>query len=333
SQPGLIFRHQGKIRANPRAPADLKQLPPPRRRFFDNARYQREGAMVGVETKRGCPMGCSYCADPVVRGRRLRLRPPLAVAREMADLVAQGVTWFHLCDSEFNLSYNHAREVCQTIVSQGLGEQVHWYAYCAPTPMDRDLLGLMARAGCAGVNFGVDSLCDAQLARLGRRHRLDDVVQLTAWLREMGLEFIYDLLLGGPGETPETVRETVTRARGLELPLAGISLGVRVYPGTPLARGLIYGGERLQPHRPRSLHLPTFYVSPALGDDPVELVRSLVSGDPRFLFLAKPQESGSYNYAGDAALADAIRKGARGAYWHILAGQRKGETILKSSEA
>ena len=321
SQPGLVFQAGRRIVANRRAPADLRKLPS-RRRFFDNARYQSEGAMVGVETKRGCPMSCSYCADPVIRGRRLRLRPPAAVVEEMADLVAQGVTWFHLCDSEFNLSLSHARDVCQALISKGLAKRISWYAYCAPTPMDREILTLMVRAGCAGINFGVDSLSDAQLARLGRQHRLEDLARLTAWLRQAGLEFIYDLLLAGPGETPQTVRETVENARRLELPLVGVSLGVRVYPATPLARHLRHLSEGLYPHRPRSLHLPTFYLSPALGDDPTGLVRSLVGQDPRFLLLAKPQEPSSYNYAGDTMLARAIREGARGAYWHILARQR-----------
>ena len=63
---------------------------------------------------------------------------------------------------------------------------------------------------------------------------------------------------------------------------------------------------------------PAFYFSPALGDDPVGLVRQCLDGDPRFLLLAKPGEQGSYNYVDDRWLSQAIENGARGAYWDII---------------
>jgi radical SAM superfamily enzyme YgiQ (UPF0313 family) len=328
-QRGLVYRWQGRVMANPRAPVSLDHLPPPRRRSVDNPRYLREGAMVGVETKRGCSMGCVYCVDPLVRGKRLRLRPPRNVAQEMVDLVDQGVTWFHLCDSEFNLSPRHAQGVCAALIRAGLAERVRWYTYCSPTPMDRELLSAMKRAGCAGIYFGVDSLSGPQLERLRRRHRLVDIAALTRCLREEDIPFIFDLMIGAPGETPATARETVENARRLCPPsgMAGVSLGVRVYPGTPLARSLSRAGlEGLRPPSLRCLHLPTFYLSPALGTEPQGFVRSLVGEALHFLFLGKPQEAGSYNYAGDDRLARAIRDGARGAYWHIHGKAAKGRS-------
>ncbi|MEE9201756.1 MAG: radical SAM protein [Dehalococcoidia bacterium] len=322
--PGLVYQRGGRVTANPRSPAPLKLLPPPRRTLFDNRRYQDEGAIVGVETQRGCPRGCIYCADPVAKGRRLRLRPPATVATEFAYLVSQGVTYFHLCDSEFNTSLAHAKAVCRALIGAGLGEHIRWYTYCSPLPWDDELLRLMRRAGCAGINFGVDSLYDPQLRRLGREHRRGDVARLTAGLRRAGLNFMCDLLVGGPGEDEDSVRATVEEALRLELPLVGVAVGVRVYPGTPLSRLLAQDGAQdgsgLQPPQHGGLHQPVFYLSPALGGDTFALVRHLIGDDPRFLLLASPDEAGSYNYAGDdrSGLAGAIRRGARGAYWDIL---------------
>jgi len=323
--PNLVYRRAKDIIRTPRVYADLTRLPARHRSLIDNRRYEEEGAQVGVETKRGCPNQCIFCADPVARGNVVRLRPPAAVAEEFRNLLSQGVSWFHTCDSEFNIPLVHAKDVCRAIVERGLGSRLHWYAYCSPVPFDRELAVLMKRAGCAGVNFGVDSLCDEQLNRLGRGHTVGDVEQLVAILEENGLDYMFDLLVGAPGETPETVRTTIDTMRRLDVPLAGIAAGVRVYPGTPLGHAVTEGtiGEGLHPASPSGLHQPVFYLSPGLGSDAFGLVHDLVSGDERFLFLASPSDAGSYNYADDEGLSRLIEDGARGAYWDIIRRNRQ----------
>ena len=173
----------------------------------------------------------------------------------------------------------------------------------------------MAKSGCAGINFGVDSLCDGQLKRLGRRHRLSHVESLVSTLRAEGLNFMLDLLLGGPGESKDTVRATVNEVERLDLPLVGVAVGMGVYPGTPLAKNI--GVETV-----KNALEPAVYFSPALGDDPIGLVRQCLGSSPRFLLLAGLGEQGSYNYVDDVWLSRAIENGARGAYWDIIRGMR-----------
>lgn len=318
--PNIIYWRRGKIVRNRRTYIDLEHLPVPRRRLFDNKRYETQGAMVGVETKRGCSQKCIFCADPVAKGSKIRLRHPDIVVQEFRDLFDQGVSWFHLGDSEFNLPITHAKAVCNAIIEAGLGEKIRWYTYCSPAPFDSELATLIKRAGCTGINFGVDSLCDEQLSRLGRGHSLRDIHELALILKEAGINYIFDLLMGGPGESEETVRTTVDKVRELDTPLVGIALGVRVYPETALGKavssGLITDG--LDYGEGRAIHEPLFYLSPALGNDASALVNELVAGDPHFLFLMSPSETGSYNYAGDDTLCQLIKAGARGAYWDIL---------------
>ncbi len=76
SLPNLVYWLNGNIVSNPRCNVDLHQLPPSRRRLFDNRRYERQGAMVGMETKRGCTQRCIFCADSLAKGRNVRLRSP-----------------------------------------------------------------------------------------------------------------------------------------------------------------------------------------------------------------------------------------------------------------
>lgn len=325
--PNLVYWCQGNVVSNKRLDVDLQHLPLPHRHLFDNKRYEELGGMVGIETKRGCSQQCIFCADPVAKGRHIRLRPPTMVVQELQDLLAQGVSWLHVCDSEFNLPIMHAKEVCQAIIAGGLGNTLRWYCYCSPTPFDYELAGLMKRAGCCGINFGVDSLCDEQLLRLGRGHSTDDVQRLVQILEDEGLNYMFDLLIGGPGETEDTVRLTIEKVRQLSVPLAGIAAGVRIYHQTPLGKALAGGLDNGGLHAPigHTFHEPIFYLSPYLGSDALALVNQLVAGDPRFLFLASPADERSYNYADDEALCKMIQDGARGAYWDIINRSREAD--------
>lgn len=328
--PNLVYRDEKGIHCTPKSETKVDLFPLSLRRLVDNPRYQREGAMVGIETKRGCPNVCLYCADPVAKGRITRLRPPETVVDEIEDLLAQRVSWYHLCDSEFNIPPEHAKSVCREIIRRRLAGRISWYTYCSPLPFDLELAGLMKRAGCAGVNFGVDALHDGQLGRLARDHRVEDLKKLVKYMQHEGLNFIFDLLLGGPGETEKSVHTSIEMAQRLDLPLVGIALGVRVYPGTGMARLLEKGSldNGLHPSFSTSLWEPVFYLSPDLGEDPQGLVHHLAGGDSRFMLLVSPKEEESYNYVDDDALAIAIEQGARGAYWDILGRKRRGDPPL-----
>jgi hypothetical protein len=178
----------------------------------------------------------------------------------------------------------------------------------------------MKQAGCEGVNFGVDSLCDEQLSRFGRGHSFADVQQLVRILNDEKMNYIFDLLIGGPGETQETIRTTIERAKGLALPLTGIAAGIRVYPGIALAEAIAEGSVRggLHPSGECSPDKPVFYLSPLIEGDVSAVINRFVAGDPRFFLLSAPAQEGSYNYADDDTLSKLIEQGARGAYWDIL---------------
>lgn len=323
--PNMVHWHDGKVVRNPRVNVDLRHLHVPRRRLFDNKRYEQFGAMVGIETKRGCPGKCIFCADPVAKGNTMRLRPAENVAQEIQNLADQGVSWLHLCDSEFNIPMEHAKDVCRAIIKKGLEEKIRWYCYCSPVPFDEELTRLMKAAGCAGINFGVDSLCDEQLHRLGRIYLSNDVAQLIRLVHAEGLNYMCDLLIGGPGETEETAEITINGARELNMALVGIATGVRVYPYTPLGKAVASGSikEGLHPETSGGQEQPIFYLSPSLGNNAVALINKLIDGDPRFLLLSAPAEEGSYNYADDEVLCQLIQRGGRGAYWDIIRQYRR----------
>jgi radical SAM superfamily enzyme YgiQ (UPF0313 family) len=328
SIPGLVWRDGERLRENPPRPVDLGSLATPRRTFVDNGRYLREGAQVGFETSRGCPMPCRYCADPLAKGGTLRRRAPESVADEVSELHAAGVDVLHTCDAELNVDPAHAEAVASAIAARGLGGRVRWYAYCVPSGFTPRLASALRAAGCVGVNFGVDHVDEALLARLGRAHRLADVESARAACRRAGLRVMLDLLLGGPGETRATIARAIEVMRALDPDAVGVTLGLRLYRGTPLADELAPpGGPARSGVRAEDGELlgPAFFVDEALGDDVGPWLSSLIAGDPRFFFLGEAgadAAAAGYNYNDNRELEEAIAAGARGAYWDVLRGLR-----------
>ncbi|MBN2181621.1 MAG: radical SAM protein [Sedimentisphaerales bacterium] len=341
--PGLIWRENNTIYENPPSwPDSVSMFPAPgasARDFVDNKAYFEKGGQCGLETKRGCNRNCIYCADPLAKGPALRLRKPAEIADEVQSLLNKGIDVLHLCDSEFNVPRNHAYSVCEEFNKRRLGEKIRWYAYMSPYSFDSELAREMARAGCAGIDFTGDSGCDSMLRSYRQRHSRDDLAAAVKLCRENNIAVMVDLLLGGPGETPQTVQETIEFIKKVNPDCVGTTLGMRVYPRT--AMGKIVERQLRRKNSPAirrkydgpvDLLKPTFYISEALGENPAGLVRELIGGDLRFFepldedALEKPQneDASDYNYNENSLLAEAIEKGARGAYWHILHRLRSG---------
>jgi len=330
--PGLVWRSDGEIHSNQPAWPELLSLPT-NRGAIDNPAYFKKGGQCGLETKRGCNRQCIYCADPLAKGPKLRLRNPSEVADEAEALLAKGIDVLHLCDCEFNIPRSHAYEVCEELVRRSLGERLRWYTYMAVVPFDGELAEAMSKAGCVGIDFTGDAACPAMLKTYRQPHLKEDLTSAVHLCRSNGIKVMIDLLLGGPGETPETLAETIEFIKQIDPDCAGAPLGIRVYPGTEMAR--IVAGEgplednpniRRKYSGPVDFFKPTFYISASLGEQPAKLVQDLIAGDKRFFGPmvesvpegAESDLSADHNYNDNTELVDAIERGARGAYWHIL---------------
>ena len=247
-------------------------------------------------------------------------------------MLSQGIDVLHLCDSEFNVPRNHAYAICEEFISRSLGDKVRWYAYLSPTPFNADLTKAMAQAGCVGIDFTGDSGSEFMLRTYRQQHNREDLATAVKLCRLNKIAVMIDLLLGGPGETPRTVRETIEFIKQIGPDCAGAALGIRVYPGTAMEQIIAEelqnptnSGIRRKYSGPINLLKPTFYISTALGEQPAELVRDLIAGDRRFFepaldtdSLTTEDDTANYNYNENLLLTQAISEGARGAYWDIL---------------
>ena len=325
---GLIWRRDGVICSNrPAWPAPLSL--PTNRDAIDNLAYLKRGGQCGLETKRGCNRQCLYCADPLAKGAKVRLRNPSEVADEVQSLLAKGIDVLHLCDSEFNIPRSHAYAICEEFNRRSFGKRLRWYTYMAVLPFDAELAKAMSKAGCVGIDFTGDSACPLMLKTYRQPHLKEDLASAVRLCRDNGIAVMIDLLFGGPGETPKTVAETIDFIKQIDPDCAGAPLGVRIYPGTEMARIVRNEGSlETNPNIRRKysgavdFFKPTFYISASLGERPAELVQDLIAGDKRFfgpmLEAAENNLSTDHNYSDNTELVESINRGARGAYWDIL---------------
>ncbi len=307
---------------------NLDRYPTSFRDFVDNKKYFMEGGMGSIETKRGCDRECIYCADPLIKGKKVRARPVSIVIDEIRNLLAKGIDCLHFCDSEFNIPISHARELLAGIIDKGLGDKVRWYTYMSPVPVDKNLIRKMREAGCVGINFGIDNANLEMLKNLKKKHKPEDIRKVADLCKKYGIKFMFDLLLGGPGEDKTSIKNTIDFVKKLNPTCVGVSYGIRIYPGTYLSKMIkqkhsrnlslsdsnMFGnfGENL------SYLNPVFYISEKIGKEIVEYTNSLVKGDKRFFIGAAKEDDKNYNYNKNQKLQESIKKGFRGAYWDIL---------------
>ncbi len=222
---------------------------------------QKEEVWMPVQTRRGCPQRCSYCSTAIIEGQVIRRRSPEAIVRWIAHWRKAGVRQFYFVDNTFNLPLPYAKEICRELIGRHLN--LRWWSILYPKPGDRELLGLMARAGCEQVSLGFESGSERILKSMNKRFTLQEVRQNSERLSEHGIRRMGFLLLGSPGETRESVEESLVFADSLKLDALKITAGIRIYPHTFLAKTAIEEGVIASRD---DLLFPRFYLAKGLED-------------------------------------------------------------------
>jgi len=232
--------------------------------WVDLRGYLRYGCPMPVQTKRGCQFECVYCSYCLIEGRRYRLRAARSVAGEMWEAKSKWkVNHFEFVDSTFNHPLDHAIALCEAIVSCGLGAKLQTTGI-NPGSTSRELMQLMKRAGFEAVVCTPDSGSERILQRLRKGFSREQIAQTATWAREADLPMLWSFIFGAPGESEETVRATLRFFEAVLGPRDRLlcTLGLRVYPGTELAR-IAQAEGALAPDA--DLLDPTFYFSPAIA--------------------------------------------------------------------
>jgi radical SAM superfamily enzyme YgiQ (UPF0313 family) len=203
---------------------------------------------IPFQTRRGCPMNCSYCSTATIEGRTIRKHHPKKVVEAISKYAELGLDHFFFVDNTFNLPNSYAQTLCEQLISERL--DITWRCILYPWKVEDDLVEKMVKAGCTEVSLGFESGSEKILKKMNKKYRPTDVRQIAQRLKKFGISRMGFLLFGGPGETQKTVNESLLFADSLGLEAMKITIGIRIYPYTALARtaieeGLIDADENL----------------------------------------------------------------------------------------
>ena len=244
---GLNWSEQGQARSTEDRPLleDLDALPFPLvdQLPLEKYCYPHMGPSLVVLSRRGCPHRCASCASGVINKRRARQRSASNFVDELEHLRwKRGVRRFRFVDETFCLDAQRVLRICDEIRARQLG--ITWCCTTTVQSLDDALLGAMRAAGCSLIEIGVESASPRVRRWARKRITLDKVAQVTRWAHGHGIRVSGDFILGLPGESPETLLQTIDFARRSQLDYAQFALLVPL-PGTEIW-DMVQRGEALR---------------------------------------------------------------------------------------
>jgi radical SAM superfamily enzyme YgiQ (UPF0313 family) len=274
--PGLFLAGRG-AQAKRTFVKDLDRLPLPSPSML-SLEPAGEDFWLPVQTRRGCPLHCSYCSTPTIEGSVVRQRSPQRVIGWLQDWVAAGIRRFYFVDNTFNLPLSYAKALCREMI--GTVPNIVWRCILYPGMIDEELVSLMADAGCREASLGFESGSQLILRGMNKRFSADDARKAAKALADHGIRRMGFLMLGGPGETKESALESLAYADSLDLGVVKITVGIRIYPYTALAGTAVEEGVITEDD---NLLTPHFYVTKGLSDWLEETVQRWMTVRPHWI--------------------------------------------------
>lgn len=277
--PGLCLPEIGLLKKN-QPVKDLDHHPQPllNVHLLLPSGLKNEEIWFPVQTRRGCAMDCSYCSTASIEGRLLRKH---SVGRAV-DIIRQyanaGIKNFFFVDNTFNFPLSYAKALCDRIITEGLN--IRWRCILYPWKIDDELVEKMAQAGCKEVSLGFESGSESILKRMNKRYTPDDVRRISKMLGKQQIHRMGFLLLGGPGETKDSVEQSLYFAESLETEAMKITSGIRIYPDTALHRIAVDEGI-IEPDE--DLLFPKFYMAKGLKSWLEKMVAKWMDGHENWI--------------------------------------------------
>lgn len=227
---GISFKKDGKIIHNEDRELieDLDSLPFPAYELFPLEKYE----IMSIATSRGCPYSCIYCSASEFWKHRVRFRSPENVFEELKLVKKLGFTKIRFMDSIFTLKKERVLRICELIRDMGF----KWSCEIRADLIDDEILKAMKEAGCFLVCIGVDSGSQKVLDACNRRIKVEDMKKAFMLARKHGIKTRAYVTFGFPGETKETVIETIRFLEEIKPDRILLSLAT-AYPGTKLEEG------------------------------------------------------------------------------------------------
>jgi len=229
--PGLAYKSEGKVlHTEGRSTVSrLDNLPFPAWDLFDVPRYKspritsRRNPVGSIITSRGCVHRCIYCNKNVL-GHKFRAMSAERVVEELAYSLKSGFREIHIWDDQFSTNLNRAKRVCELILQRDLHFTWNIFNGIRVNSLDEEFLRLAQRAGCYSISFGIESGNQSLLDTLRKDISLDDCRRALRLVKKVGLEAVTYFMIGLPGETEETMQQTIDFACELNADYAKVAV-------------------------------------------------------------------------------------------------------------
>jgi radical SAM superfamily enzyme YgiQ (UPF0313 family) len=241
---GLVWRKRGNLTMNFSRPfiPDLNELPMPLHHLLPLQQYRMpliKGPFTFMVTSRGCTAGCKYCIKHVSYQWSTRLLTPERIVRELWLLHDLGIHNIHMYADLFTLSREQVVGLCELIIKEGL--KIKWTCNSRVDYVDEEMLRLMGKAGCWMISWGIESGNEAILKRAAKGADPKKAQRALSWAKAAGIKNWGYFIIGLPGETVQTIRETIDFSKTLPLDLALFHIAAP-YPGTPFFFEVVQNG-------------------------------------------------------------------------------------------
>ena len=246
---GIIFRRNGEIvsTGQPVDITDLDDLPMSARHLLHMPRY-RLGTLRGrlpftsIQTMRGCPWKCIFCASEALKTTEMRVRSPRSVVKEMKQVVETfGTRHFYIVDDVMTLWKEHILEICDLIDREGL--VITFEGSTRANLVEEDVIARLVKSGLIRLSFGLETVDPEIRKTMKKQVPLEHYVKANGICNKYGVEALNSVMIGLPGETRDTVRATLKFLRqAREVKQANFAIAVP-YPGTEF-HSLAVKGEK-----------------------------------------------------------------------------------------
>jgi len=251
--PGIAFKKNGEIIKTSRREfiKDLDKLPFPARELFPSLKYYKGQEALGskipvgsILTSRGCPFSCTFCFKAVF-GNRFRARTPENILEEWIYLIKNyNVKEIAIIDDSFTTDVSRVIKFCDLLIKEKL--KIRW---SCPNGIridigNLDMLKKMKQAGCYRVALGIESGSQEILNRIGKRTTLKEIQDMVDNCKKVGIKTMGFYMLGNPGETKETMQQTIDFAKKTVTDYAQFLLPIP-FPGTKMYEDIKANGKIL----------------------------------------------------------------------------------------
>lgn len=241
---GLAWRMGGELKVNLDRPfiPDLNELPLPMHHLLPLDDYRMpliKGPYAFVVPSRGCPAGCKYCIKHVSYNYSVRLRTAENIMAELWSLKKLGINNVMMYADLFTVNRDQVVSLCRAMIEEKIDMQ--WMCNSRVDYVDEEMLSLMGQAGCHMISWGIESGSEEVLKRARKGASPAKAEQALRWAKQAGIKNFGYFIIGLPGETEESIKQTIAFSKTLPLNVAIFHIAAP-YPGTPFFFEVVENG-------------------------------------------------------------------------------------------